>query len=151
MRITVNRSTVQILKAFGDLNEVTDKILDYCEETDNPFEDMPPVQLNEPTKISVEVTNTTFLQLVNLYGARSNKVSLARVLEWFVTNEEYVNLGWSLSSPPVFSSNNKMRLKILKVKSDIISLALDIGDEDYDDLAQMQVILNKLEKKYGLQ
>ncbi len=151
MRITVNRSTVQILKAFGDLNEVTDKILDYCEETDNPFEDMPPVQLNEPTKISVEVTNTTFLQLVNLYGARSNKVSLARVLEWFVTNEEYVNLGWSLSSPPVLKSNNKMRLKILKVKSDIVSLALDVGDEDYDNLAQMQVILNKLEKKYGLQ
>ena len=151
MRITVNRSTVQILKAFGDLNEVADKILDYCEETDNPFEDMPPIQLNEPTKISVEVTNTTFLQLVNLYGARSNKVSLARVLEWFVTNEEYINLGWSLSSPPVLKSNNKMRLKILKVKSDIVSLALDVGDEDYDDLAQMQVILNKLEKKYGLQ
>lgn len=151
MRITVNRSTVQILKAFGDINTVTDKILDYCEASGNAFEDMPPVMLEDPTKINIEVTNSTFLQLLSVYGSRNNKISLARVLEWFVTNEEYINLGWSLNSKPVLKSNNKMRSKILKIKSDILSLALEVGDDDYDDLAKMQLLLNNLEKKYGLQ
>lgn len=98
MRVSVYLHTniVQILRAFGDLSEVINKILDAADAGAFDIMDKPPCGNREKaSRYNVNITNETYLSLLNEYGPTSPRISLRKLLYWFVDNEIYEELGWT--------------------------------------------------------
>lgn len=80
------------LTLFGPLSEVVDKVLTCC-ISDVDVSELPkaPPITPETRRVNITVTNEEFLMLSDTYGATSKKVSLRRILYWFVDNAMYEN------------------------------------------------------------
>ena len=81
---------LDVLKAFGELNEVVNKVLDACIDTVDLTElpSCPPLT-KDTHRVDVIVTNQTYIDLSEMYGRNSKKFSLRRLLYWFVENSKY--------------------------------------------------------------
>ncbi len=79
-----------VLKCFGDLDTVIDKILLGISSSDIDIMDKPPAPDRAGAKrVDVNITNEEYIQLLRQFGPRSKKISLRRFLYWFVENEIY--------------------------------------------------------------
>ena len=84
------------LRCYGNLSDVVDRIL--AEGANGAFEltDLQKCESRDNvSRYNIEVTNPDYLQLVYIYGVNSSKISLRRILYWFVENEMYEQLGWT--------------------------------------------------------
>lgn len=151
MRVTINRQTLAILRAFGDINTNTDKILDYINSNNIDLTTLPKTPIVDPVKTTINVTNAPYIALVEMMGARCNTISLARIIEWFIGNEMYVQLGWTMvSEPHTIRENAKQIDKIRELKRAVYAFASVSNDEDNDEIAHILVQVKQLEDRYGI-
>lgn len=151
MRVTINRQTLAILRAFGDINISTDKILNYIYCNNIDLSTLPKTPIVDPVKITINVTNAPYIALVEMMGARCNTISLARIIEWFIGNEMYVQLGWTMvSEPATIRENAKQIDKIRELKRAVYAFASVSNDEDNEEIAQILVQIKQLEDRYGI-
>lgn len=151
MRVTINRQTLAILRAFGDIDISTDKILNYIYCNNIDLSTLPKTPIVDPVKITINVTNAPYIALVEMMGARCNTISLARIIEWFIGNEMYVQLGWTMvSEPATIRENAKQIDKIRELKRAVYAFASVSNDEDNEEIAQILVQIKQLEDRYGI-
>lgn len=151
MRVTINRQTLAILKAFGDIDISTDKILNYIYCNNIDLSTLPKTPIVDPVKTTINVTNAPYIALVEMMGARCNTISLARIIEWFIGNEMYVQLGWTMvSEPATIRENAKQIDKIRELKRAVYAFASVSNDEDNEEIAQILVQIKQLEDRYGI-
>ena len=94
MKVTIHlhKEIADALMCFGSLSDVVNKILS-CDEID--IMDKPPCPPKDNCKKYVlNITNQTYIDLYDEYGASSPRISLRRLLYWFVDNEMYTELAW---------------------------------------------------------
>ena len=95
IRIYLEHRIKDVLDCYGNLSDVVNKIL---EEGAIGNIDI----MNKPTcpergggqYYNVDIVEPTYLELYELYGPKSSRISLRRLLYWFVDNEIYNELGW---------------------------------------------------------
>ena len=151
MRVTINRQTLAILKAFGDIDISTDKILDYIYCNNIDLSTLPKTPIVDPVKTTINVTNAPYIALVEMMGARCNTISLARIIEWFIGNEMYIQLGWTMvSEPATIRENAKQIDKIRELKRAVYAFASVSNDEDNEEIANILVQIKQLEDRYGI-
>ena len=151
MRVTINRQTLAILKAFGDIDISTDKILNYIYCNNIDLSTLPKTPIVDPVKITINVTNAPYIALVEMMGARCNTISLARIIEWFIGNEMYIQLGWTMVSEPAIARENAKQIdKIRELKRAVYAFASVANDEDNDYIARILVQIKQLEDRYGI-
>lgn len=151
MRVTINRQTLAILRAFGDIDTNTDKILDYIYCNNIDLSTLPKTPIVDPVKTTINVTNAPYIALVEMMGARCNTISLARIIEWFIGNEMYVQLGWTMvSEPATIRENAKQIDKIRELKRAVYAFASVSNDEDNEEIANILVQIKQLEDRYGI-
>lgn len=91
------------LQSFGELGEVTDKILADC-MSDIDITSLPsaPPPGKYTKRVELFVSNKDYIELSNMYGRMSKKISLRRVLYWFVDNQMYtVYEGYELKNDSI--------------------------------------------------
>lgn len=98
MSVYLLPDTVEILRQFGTLSEVTDRILYACEAGEIDIYGKPSFVRSECRRFDIDVTSTYYIELLTKYPAGSAKISLSRLLNWFATEEIYAILGWSTDS-----------------------------------------------------
>lgn len=96
MKISVqlHRQYYNYIRHFGTLDEVVDKILEAADQGEIDIYDnqQPAPPAYDVSRYTVNVTNKTYIHMVETLGSRSPVVSLRRILYWFVDNEIYTLL-----------------------------------------------------------
>ena len=90
---------IDILHYFGNLEEVINKMLNdlFAAGIDITNKPKPPNR-DDAKRLTVRVTNSEYLKLINLFGINSSVISLRRLLYWFVDNSVYTDLNWTANS-----------------------------------------------------
>ena len=114
-----------VIKTFGTIEEVVNRILDVADEGLIEIEDRPACEPREgASRYDVEVTSENYLQLLQVYGIKSKRISLRRLLYWFVENEVYNDLGWEPVNDYIDKVDATINKKIDKIVSDIDNLIM---------------------------
>ena len=93
--IYLSNDVINILECYGPINDVVNKILECGAEGLFDIMDKPtPPPKENGKQVIVDVIEPNYLALVDMYSVKSSRISLRRLLYWFVDNEVYVELGW---------------------------------------------------------
>lgn len=123
--IYLSNDIINVLQCFGSIDDVTNKILECGAEGLFDIMDKPtPPPKQDGHQVVIDVIEPTYLELVDAYTVRSSRISLRRLLYWFVENEIYAELGWE---------------EVQKYKSSTTEKAIDM-------LADIKLQLYRLEK-----
>lgn len=98
MSVYLHSTVAAVLRCFGTLDEVTDRILQLAADGHFDVTHMPPCGPRDgAARYNIEVTEPNYLQLLEDFGPHNSSVSLRRVLYWFVENQVYEEYGWEQS------------------------------------------------------
>lgn len=97
MHLHLHRRLIETLEQFGDLSDVTNRILRLAADGYYDIHNKPACP---PRKgcvyCAIDVTEPTYLAEYNLRGPLDRSISLRRLLYWFVDNEMYNELSWQV-------------------------------------------------------
>lgn len=97
--IYLHQYIVDILGQYGTLQDVVNKILDEASAGKFTFEDKPACASREgASRFDIDITNKEYLELISTYPVNSPRISLRRLVYWFVDNEMMYDLGWQATS-----------------------------------------------------
>lgn len=113
LSVYLHKTLYLALTRFGTLDEVINRILD--EGTNGKIDIMnkpicPPKK--DGSLYQIKIVNKDYISLYETMG-RSAKISLRRLLYWFVDNEIYNLLGWKVKSIDDFQQNVEKNTEII--------------------------------------
>lgn len=113
LSIYLSTEIYQTLTYFGNLDGVVNKILEAGSQ--GAFDVMG--KPSAPEKVGgryykVNVINQDYLSLLEIYGQKNPRISLRRLLYWFVENEVYSELNW-IPDTVVVDERNDYKYEIL--------------------------------------
>ena len=121
--IYLHKHIAEPLMCFGDLSDVVNRILETSEQGIFDVIDMPKCESRDgATRYNINVTNETYLTLVASFPPNSPRLSLRRLLYWFVEQEMYDVLEWEAVNEYVSKDKEKILKKIGGIESDLVKL-----------------------------
>lgn len=143
----LHRDRADVLSTFGNLSDVINRILDAADEGLIDIEDRPACEPRDgAARFDVEITNDNYLQLLQAYGIKSKRISLRRIVYWFVDNEVYNDLGWEPTNDYVDSFNKRLNKLVNNVISELMKLKIFCsGNYMVDNLENVYEIEKLLE------
>ena len=145
--IYLHKPIAETLMCYGDLSEVVNRILEVSEKGVFDVVDMPKCEPRDgATKYFIEVTNETYLELVASYPPNSPRLSLRRLLYWFVEQEIADVLGWEPVNEYVSKDKEKILKKLGGVQSELYKLERNLNYEEVEILKRIYVELIRLKE-----
>lgn len=140
--IYLHKEIANTLKTFGDLEEVINKILICGAEGSFDITDKPNCVSREGARrYEINITEPEYLELLKTFPINSSRISLRRLLYWFVENEVYVDLNWT----PVNNYINEGKLALNKIIKNAETQLLKLDKRlQYDLKNECQEIINLL-------
>lgn len=136
-----------ILCCYGTLDDVVNKILDAGTAGEFDIMDKPNIGVREGARrFDVDIKNEEYLALMRTHPHNSTKISLRRLLYWFVENEMYEILGWEPVNEYLDRNEAKKNKLITKIRQDLESLIAIIDCDNYDKIETALKIIKDLEK-----
>ena len=130
LSIYLHKDRVDILKTFGDLNNVINRILDACDEGYIELENKPECEPRDgASRYNVIITNENYIELLGFYGVKNKNISLRRLIYWFVDNEMYNELDWEPINDYIDSDTVKINKLVQNTISNIDKLKLYVKDD----------------------
>lgn len=107
---------LSLLKCFGDIDNVVNKILDAGSAGEITIMDKPAAPDRSGAKrIDVNIYNEEYLSLMRQFGAKSPRCSLRRLLYWFVEDEVYTLLDWDMKNDYVSEQEQKTKSRFIRL------------------------------------
>lgn len=120
LSIYLHSDIVDVLKTYGKLDDVVNSMLDAADEGEFEIENKPACRPRDGAgRYDVNVTNATYLSLLNTYGVKSKAISLRRLIYWFVENEIFNEIGWETVNDFVDRDSLKWNKQIDKVLNEL--------------------------------
>lgn len=95
LSVYLHKYVVDTLRMFGELSYVVNKILQAGADGKIDLLDKPAcVNRNGAGRYDIEINQTDYLELLQCYSINSPKISIRRILYWFVDFSIYEELGW---------------------------------------------------------
>ena len=95
INIHLHKEIADSLRCFGDLSTVVNRILQAGADGLIDIMDKDACPDKEGCEhCRIEITEPNYLELCAMYGPKNRRISLRRLLYWFVENEIYEELGW---------------------------------------------------------
>ena len=145
--VYLHKPIAEVLMCYGDLSEVVNKILEASEQGLFDVVDLPRCPARDgASRYTVNITNEYYLNLLETFPINSPRISIRRILYWFVEQEIYDELGWEVTK----EYHNKEKEKLLKKLSNIIStfdklyLSFNTEEKDFIYESGLKENLNKL-------
>ena len=149
MSVYLHDEICAVLKCFGTLDEVVNKILDTASAGEFEVENKPQVvERSGAKRYNVDVQNEDYLQLYRI-RRNSPSISLRRLLYWFVENEMYDYLGWEVKSKYVDPNYEKRNKLIRKIRQDLEKLSTLLGGNGYEIATKAKELILSLEEENG--
>lgn len=145
--IYLSNNVIDVLECYGPINDVVNKILECGAEGLFDIMDKPtPPPKENGKQVIVDVTEPNYLALVDMYSVKSSRISLRRLLYWFVDNEVYVELGWEGVQKYKDSNAEKALTLLSNIKLYLYRLEKLTTNCD-DQLSNIRNELNTMEDK----
>lgn len=113
--IYLHKPVVEILKCYGELSDVINRILSLADEGIIELWDKPAAPPRDgASRYDVNITNESYLNLLDVNGVTNSRLSLRRILYWFVENELYNEFGWKIVNPYIDTNKLKQLKKVDK-------------------------------------
>ena len=152
IKIRINKITYDTLCTFGDIDSVVNNVL--SSGIDVMRKPTAIIDANNCVHRYVNVTDQDYLDLLNQFGMHSNIVSLSRLLEWFVDNEIYEQLGWQVKDNQHKIEMVDGELDFMDIETRLIRIKIKLVKE-HKDLSKINKLLTDLgvlkEELYGEQ
>ena len=149
--IYLHKPIVNLLRCFGDLSDVINKILDAGDQGLFDIMDKPSCESREgASRYNVNITNATYLSLLNEYSVNSPRISLRRLIYWFVENEMYIELDWPMNNEYVDDFKTKFNKKLTDAINTFQSLKI-LAQSVYKNEVLLETIedcYEELKEKY---
>lgn len=140
--IYLHKHIAETLMCYGDLSDVVNKILEVSEQGIFDVVDMPKCESREgATRYNINVTNETYLSLVESFPPNSPRLSLRRLLYWFVEQEMYEVLEWEATNEYVSQDKEKILKKIGGIESELFKLNRYLN---YEEQLCLTIVMTKL-------
>lgn len=137
----------ETLKCYGELSEVVNKILSCAEQGIFDIVDMPKCpDRNGASRYDIDVTSEFYISLVESFPTNSPRISLRRLLYWFVEQEMYEQLEWVPTFPYISKEKSNILKKIGGIESDLHKLLLKLNEEEKQYCRNVILKLNELEE-----
>lgn len=134
----IHPSAADVLYCFGEIGDVVNRIIDELYARNVDIESCcrePAPDQSGCRHYKVDIKNADYEALRAAYPAKSSKVSLRRLVNWFVVNEMYFEWGWEptreYTSNEVQISNRRINDIISRLNS--LKLLLNIRHHDTID------------------
>lgn len=135
-----------ILCCYGTLDEVINRILDAGSAGEFDVMNKPQIPVREgASRYEVDIVNEEYLELFRVYPQNSTKISLRRLLYWFVENEMYEMLGWEPVKNYVDRNDVKVARIVKRLRQDLEKLLLVIDSRNYEKVENILNIIKELE------
>lgn len=93
--IYLHREIVDVLRCYGTLDEVVNRILQEGAEGKFDLMYKPACPGREHAgRYDIDINEPNYLELLSQYGPYSSKISIRRLIYWFVENELYEEFEW---------------------------------------------------------
>lgn len=120
LSIYLHSDIVDVLKTYGKLDDVVNSMLDAADEGEFEIENKPSCRPRDGAgRYDINVTNATYLSLLNTYGVKSKAISLRRLIYWFVENEIFNEIGWDTVNDYVDRDTLKWNKQIDRVLNEL--------------------------------
>ena len=151
LSVYLHSYVVDTLRMYGRLDDVVNAILDEADNGMFDVFDKPNCSSRDgASRYMIDVTNENYLLLMQSYPPNSSKVSLRRLIYWFVENEIYNQCGWTYNNVLRRKENNKVHKKIVDLKEQIAKITPLVAD-NYEAIITITEIVKhilKLEEIY---
>lgn len=135
-----------VLKCFGTLDKVVNDILDAVSAGEIELMDKPAAPTRSGAgRYNVNVSNEDYISLIRQMGAKSTRISLRRLLYWFVEEEVYELLGWEMTEDYVDVNDTRTKKRIEALKQQALDLRDRSSVKYYDPLSAIVKILEELQ------
>lgn len=116
--IYLHQSIVDVMRCYGTLDEVVNRILELGAAGEFDILHKPPCP-NRTTagRYEIEITEPNYLEMLEMFGPYSSKVSIRRIIYWFIENELYEEYGWE----PISEYKNKRKELLNKKLSNALN------------------------------
>ena len=115
MSLYLHKRIVDVLRCYGDLEDVINRLLSEVDPMDYPKCE----PRNGAGRYVVNIIEPNYLELLSMYGPFSSKISIRRLLYWFVDNEIYDELGWEPCNEYVDKSKEMFNTKLANAISEL--------------------------------
>lgn len=143
IRVYLDKTIVDVLRCYGDLNKVVNQILTFGAEGKFEVMDKPTAPPRQNGKYyDIDVWEPEYLDMYDIYGSKSSRISLRRLLYWFVQNEMYDVLNMEVEKN--YTSDNSQAVGLIcAIRRHLQRLRGLI--KNTDPLKEMTNILNSIE------
>lgn len=147
LSVYLHKDRADVLKTFGTLDEVVNRILDACDEGAFDIEGKPECEPRDgAARYNIKITNESYINMLQSFGVKSKRISLRRLLYWFVDNEVYDELGWETVNEYVDSSSIKINKIIDDLTDRLDKLWLNVNNYEHDTIIEIKTLLNTLRR-----
>lgn len=117
VNVLIDDGTAGLMEYYGNISTVVNRILQHGALGEIPLMDLPSVPLPDHNvkQYKVNVTEPNYLQLCEIYGTKSSRISLRRIIYWFMDNEKYIDFKWEADQVFV----DKANLEIVELLAEI--------------------------------
>lgn len=117
LSVYLSKDIHDILSCYGHLDDVVNRILKAGSEGLIDIMNKPSApEKKRGSNYEIHIEEPDYIQLLETYGVKSSKISLRRLLYWFVENEIYEELGWEISDSYSNHRNTKEYKTIIELK-----------------------------------
>ena len=129
INLSVPDDVAAMMEMFGDVSEVTNKILHLAETEQISVMNKPAVNdIQHPRKLSILVNNEYYEDLVLTYGITSRNISLKRLLCWFFETEQYLQFNWKPKNEYINKRIERFKSVLTKAEADIMTAAISMPE-----------------------
>lgn len=145
--VYLNQDVYQILTCYGTLDQVVDRILEAGSQGLIDLMDKPTAPpKNNGTYYHVNIRNQDYISLVESYGLKSSRISIRRLLYWFVDNEIYETFGWETVNDFDDVKSDKKHKVLIDLKQDLFK-ARTLIPEHRNEIDEFRNLINGIEEE----
>ena len=147
LSVYLHKDRADVLRTFGSLDEVVDRILSACDEGEFDIENKPECEPRDgASRYNIKITNESYIDMLKNFGVKCKRISLRRLLYWFVDNEIYADLGWETVNDYIDSDSIKTNAIIDKLQDGLDKLMLNVKSFEQDTVIEIKNLLNNMRK-----
>lgn len=124
VNISLDDFTVAIMEHYGSISQVTDRILKLGANGSIPLIDLPSVEIPKSSckQYKINIVDENYLSLCETYGIKSTRISLRRIIYWFIENEQYELFEWKPETNRVSPDNQRIMDLTGEIEAKLYSL-----------------------------
>ena len=145
MSVYLHKEVSDVLRYYGKLDDVVNKILEYWETGLIDLEDKPPAPPRDgATRYGIDIKNEEYIDLMRRYPPNSPKISLRRLLYWFVENDVFDELEWYPSEDVERKNNEIVKKKLEDAECHIHSVLSKLSSSNKNRACEIIEMLKEL-------